>query len=641
MGNILLGNTQITDIKIGNTRVQQVYKGENLIWQNGKFQYRRSFTVTSSASQTGYLLTLFIHRASGTDDFRNLYLGTSPKADFSDIRFTNAAGDKLPFAVVDEPSSVTRQLILKVNLSAGSNTLYCYFNRVRQKTYKIAYCTDVHKDTDTYANRHLADTYLANFVTRMQTYLPDLAVLCGDITGASSSVQATQQGWYETMLSIMDTVAPYAGRVEKGVAHGNHDFEYMSFAYVLGKHQESWRQSGTLYGQFDHGGFTHIVLDANYVASGETHHSLTHSGNGYINATQVTWLTAALSAATLPVIVWCHQGLSEEETTQITLTKALYHVDNRAAIRTLLENSGKVVCVLTGHKHWFRAEAIKGIAYLSGEDLNEVTGLDNEAPTGTIGKWNLVEIDTENKVINFKCEAKIGSAYHTLYEFKYGYKTAFDTDVSRHAAETFALSYAAEFGKSGMLLDATDLRINNASYIFTQPANRYLSEPELLRTIKVTGRTASPNFGRAYYSFPQTTGLMKIKFRARVSALATAYFKFGSQDSTSNLVLYTGFKSNGQIFSGSSTIITDRQAYAINTWYSFIFIVYPSTKTFDMYVDGTLRVANAAYYNASATYVKEFELTTEINNVFIDSMRIEPYVSPEPTLTAWAAIENL
>lgn len=67
-------------------------------WMSG-WSYRKAHTIAGSAdgNLTDYQVDIAVHRASGTDSGKDVYLGTKCNADFGDVRFTTPGGALIPY----------------------------------------------------------------------------------------------------------------------------------------------------------------------------------------------------------------------------------------------------------------------------------------------------------------------------------------------------------------------------------------------------------------------------------------------------------------------------------------------------------------------------------------------------------------
>lgn len=603
---------------------------------------RKQFTVNSADALTDYQVTITVHYTTGTDSATDVYLGHS----WEYLRIKSSDGTTaVPYAIIEDQPTYKKISFLASSLSSGDNTFYIVYGYpVQTSIYKIACLTDTHYDPDTtYVNRQYTLDYIDNFVERMATYKPDLAVNNGDKIGESNndiSEEAERLAWYQLNMDHFAPVSAHAVVARDGVAMGNHDCEAFNWTNVLALHSaETWMEPGVMYGYWESADFRFISLDANYVPSGQTHVNNANQGYGYINTNQLTWLTSTLSASTKPCIIFCHQCLGEMETGVLGITKEVYHTQNRSAVRAILEASGKVACVIQGHMHWHRYDVIKGIPYLVMEDISDARSPD-EFPTATSGKWSLIEINPGACEIRFKMEAKKGSDYYTVHESIIPYKTSFDSDIANFPEKVYAFGDAATYSKASIVSDASQVYITNSNFVNINPHNNYLNEPYLSAgTFKVTGVTNSPSFGRGQIYFASQTGTFKTKFNVRLTSQKTKYFKMGQGSGvTATPGPYVGFHTDGHIFAQNGATLTNLQTYSINTWYEIEIISNVATDKYTVKVDG-VTVATDFDFTNTQTSLNQMEISTEAGDCFVNNLRIEKYASSEPTITAWGLEE--
>lgn len=609
---------------------------------------RKKITVNSTTSQTDYPVTITLHNITGTDTTTDIYLGSNVRSDWGDVRILSNSLVALPFAVVSKTStSIT--VTFSSSLINGDSYFYVYYDRpaVAGTITKFGVTTDQHYDpAETYVGRDHALTRLDNFATRIIAYVPDAILEGGDKIGAVTTDPTAR-------LGIMNSVtAKHSGAASSiGCAHylwgwGNHDFENITFSTVQANYSSlPGLVAGTLYGTWEDDNYCYISLDAQYNPADQSHLN-SNQGYGYINTVQLTWLTNTLAAATKPCIVFCHQLLCEADTERIFLTKETYHVQNRTAVRTILENSGKVLFVLQGHTHMTSHNVINGIPYLNIRDVNEPTsptyGWDTPNSVTLNGSWGIIEVDRSTMMIKFRQETQVGTTVETIYEFFIPYRTIYDTDYGNNPEKVFALSNAALYSKASIVSDATDMYVNDDTFVIAKPASIYDGDPILSdRTIKIYGITSNPNYGRVKFGFaPQTSGTFQCKFSARLSSVATKYIKL-QQSGAVNISAYIAFMSTGNINILNGDTSTIVQAYSINTWYNFIVIVNMTTGKIDVTINGTLVASQFSFFSAGVMSINELEVTTEAGNMFLDFFRIDKYVSPTPSITAIGTEENI
>ena len=140
---------------------------------------------------------------------------------------------------------------------------------------------------------------------------------------------------------------------------GNHDFDALDKAEFL-SHVSNAGQPRTLANySFVRGGVKFVVLDACFNSAMEDY----RPGNwdwrdANVPPWQLEWLERELSSAEGNAVVFCHQCLDPE-------ADANHVVRNAAAVRAVIERSGKVRVVFTGHQHSGRIGEVNGITYYS------------------------------------------------------------------------------------------------------------------------------------------------------------------------------------------------------------------------------------------------------------------------------------
>lgn len=139
---------------------------------------------------------------------------------------------------------------------------------------------------------------------------------------------------------------------------GNHDVRTLSeedIARMLGYEK--------MYYSFDTADYHFIALS--FVMTGD------HTRNfadikAEVPKEQLEWLKSDLTKTDKPVVVFIHYGLAEDDMKGNFWFESEPRyglLDNREAVRTILEESGKVKAVLSGHQHWNRMKVHNGIPY--------------------------------------------------------------------------------------------------------------------------------------------------------------------------------------------------------------------------------------------------------------------------------------
>lgn len=604
---------------------------------------RKPFTVSSSF-EVESIVELTVFNTSGTDTTQSVYLDGNIRSDWGDLRFTLEDGVTcIPYAILQKDGTSAK---VAINLgTVQSGLFFIYYDGPAEDVFRIMHLTDIHYDPaePEIDNRDQSLNFIDNAITRAVTYLPHLVAKGGDDVGDVTTSETPRLALFQ---DVVDKVAEFSA-IDPApeimhVAPGNHDFDHTLFSAGLrATLGQPWMETNLLYGAKEVGDYLIISLDAQY-KSDNTHQSDSHDGNGHVNPDQLTWLTNALSAATKPVIVFCHQPLSEMDSDQWTLTKAVYHTDNRADIRDILEASNKVVCVIHGHTHFSRNDVINGIPYITCTNLGLVNqfGESNGTTNPNTGRWTLIDLDKSSQTIRVRSEAVVSSSPVVMYDqvIPFGL-TSFFEDVSNNHEQVYKLGFAATYEKSSFFRDPVQAYVENTARLYKFPNNLAIPDPKLSdNTIKITGRTNSPNFGRIQWYIAPQSGAFRARWWARVSTVKTKYIKFGSSTVASTPGIYIQFHNDGNIKAFNGSTNTNLLTYATSTWYKFDLIVDVSTDTFTLYIDDVLEASDFAFNNSLST-IDRVEIVTETGDLFIDNMRIMPYTDiaitefqPEETL---------
>lgn len=192
---------------------------------------------------------------------------------------------------------------------------------------RFGVCTDLHHDLIPDAGSRLS-----SFIAEMNRKRPDFVIQLGDFCFPKPANQP-----------LLDTWRQFSGPAYHVI--GNHDTDGgFTHAQVV----DFWGMKAPFY-SFDQKGFHVVVLNGN-----EKNPAGDRGYPRYIGAAQLEWLEKDLSASRLPAIVCCHQGLDNDEG----------GIEQAVRVRRILERSGKVRLVLSGHHHQDYLNTINGIPYL-------------------------------------------------------------------------------------------------------------------------------------------------------------------------------------------------------------------------------------------------------------------------------------
>lgn len=473
----------------------------------------------------------------------------------------------------------------------------------RDDVFRIGYISDVHYDASVSSPPHLLDrsqalNYIANFLQAMEQWKPDLIIHAGDKTGASNGNASTQEAWYQATL---DAVAASRFPVKDGISPGNHDPEYMSFAQLLSLHAgETWMESGALYGYWEQGGLGFVSLDAQYDTNDDSHLSGEHVGYGHINQDQLDWLEAKLATVNVPVIVNVHQIAAEFDTDLFYLTKATYHVDNRAALRTILEAAGNVIAVIQGHMHFARAQVINGIPYFTCPAIvpGSIDPID-EPETGK-GEWLTIEVNKSKKTITWEGRSWISGVHETMYRHTHNWGAFAPVKNPLRVIDPVGFANVP----------------NKRFSVKGWPSNLLLGDPRLSdTTMRIVGVAGT---GQEIWEHTSQAGTFSYKFSLRVADNAVRAIRTSAASNAVHIVL----EADGDISAYDGASLTVVSSYSVDTWYEFEIAVDVAADTFTLSIDGT-PVATGFDFRATAAGIDALMLETATGTMFVDGLRIE------------------
>lgn len=128
----------------------------------------------------------------------------------------------------------------------------------------------------------------------------------------------------------------------------------------------------------------------------------------------IQWLTDDLAACNGPVILFCHVPLDNDADdnarAQIYSEKATgivtnrFYYDDAQAVREILEQSGKVILCMGGHRHMNRYREINGIHYITQQSLTNQYREKYHVPAGT---WSMLDIDDDRITVTLHGKARV------------------------------------------------------------------------------------------------------------------------------------------------------------------------------------------------------------------------------------------
>ena len=164
----------------------------------------------------------------------------------------------------------------------------------------------------------------------------------------------------EDTLKCLDAIEACFARFNGPRYHvaGNHDFDCLPTAEFFSRIPNDGRIEPTGYYTFTRGGVKFIVMNACYDSRMRPYSCNNPWDDANVPPEELVWLEGELASATGNVIVFCHQRLEDS-------AEPNHLVKNASAVRALIEKSGKVKGVITGHQHCGAYRVLNGIPYYS------------------------------------------------------------------------------------------------------------------------------------------------------------------------------------------------------------------------------------------------------------------------------------
>jgi predicted phosphodiesterase len=251
-----------------------------------------------------------------------------------------------------------------------------------QTKVRFGVATDVHyADIEPRGNRPYRESLakFKEFVAVMDRDKPDFLIELGDFKDQDDASAEAKTLSY--LRRIESAYAAFPG--PRYHVLGNHDVDSLSKSQFLGTAGNPGVPAEWSFFRFDVRGVRFLVLDADFAADGAPYdHGKFAWADCNVPTAELDWLRSELVASTKPVIVFLHQQLDGQGD---------YYVKNAAAVRAILERSGKVRAVFQGHRHEGAFTKIKGIPYYTLKGMIEGSGPENNA-------YALVEVDPQGDI---------------------------------------------------------------------------------------------------------------------------------------------------------------------------------------------------------------------------------------------------
>lgn len=226
---------------------------------------------------------------------------------------------------------------------------------------RVGLVTDLHHaDKAAVGTRHYRETLgkLAEAAIQFEKDKVGFVVELGDLIDAADSV--------ETELNYLRTINREFATISKDRHYvlGNHCVDTLTKSEFLGGVEQ--KQS---YYSFDRGSFHFVVLDACFRSDSEPYGRKNSKWNdANIPSAELDWLKTDLRATNKKTVVFAHQRLD---------VSTDHGVRNSPQVRTIFEESSKVLAVFQGHSHQNDLKDIGGIHYCTLVAMVEGSGAEN------------------------------------------------------------------------------------------------------------------------------------------------------------------------------------------------------------------------------------------------------------------------
>lgn len=226
---------------------------------------------------------------------------------------------------------------------------------------KVGLVTDLHyADKPPAGTRHYRESLgkLAEAAERFGKEKPAFVAQLGDLVDAADSVEAE--------LAYLKRVAKAFEAVSADRHHvlGNHCVDTLTKDEFPGGVGQA-----RAYYSFDRGGVHFVVLDACFRSDGQPYGRKNSKWtDANVPAAELDWLKEDLKGAGKPVVVFAHQRLDVAND---------HGVRNAAAVRKVLEGSGRVLAVFQGHSHKNDYKDVGGIHYCTLVAMVEGSGAES------------------------------------------------------------------------------------------------------------------------------------------------------------------------------------------------------------------------------------------------------------------------
>lgn len=288
---------------------------------------------------------------------------------------------------------------------------------------KAGIITDMHHTSkaDTATRKYSASlSKMKAFIASMKQESPDFVLEMGDFV--DTLAQGTDPA---KNLEEIETVFTSIGPAFHVL--GNHEFDNLTREFVLKAVSNTGIPLGRTWYSWDSNGVHFIVLDADYTPQAP-HRAYDMNTPGdtfwtwkdtFVPPRELVWLEKDLFATTLPSVVFTHQTLDRVDDQD-------HNIKNASAVRKVLEDSGKVIIVLSGHDHAGGYANIKGIHYIV---MNGNVGTNDSRPWAETSRKEGFDTRLDNQFAVLEISAK-GTNQYRIKLTGHGRQASYDLSAA-------------------------------------------------------------------------------------------------------------------------------------------------------------------------------------------------------------------
>lgn len=269
---------------------------------------------------------------------------------------------------MDMAKNIARRDILKMGMAATACAAAGILTKTsaaeageEKRILRAGIITDMHKTSRADSSTRIysaASDKMKVFINAMQKEKPAFIIELGDFvdTLARGTDPAANLRGIEALFTSFEGPAYHV--------LGNHDFDNLRREDFLSGITNTGIEKGRTYYSFDAGAMHCIVLDADYTPGQFRPYDMNTPEDTFwtwvdtiIPPHEMEWLKEDLKKTEKPVLVFSHQTLDRVDEQD-------HNIKNASAVRAILEESGKVLAVISGHDHQGGYSNIRGIHYV-------------------------------------------------------------------------------------------------------------------------------------------------------------------------------------------------------------------------------------------------------------------------------------